>query len=219
MVVVLGVKAQGPSVAFGYDGISIVDTVSFGDTIYYSCYVVNAGNDVIAENILLETACYTQSQGLINTRTIGGQGPNFIFPGDSIEFVPGFLYEIVTQQNYVTGDNIVVIWPKVAAPVSQTTQYQYVNLYVSGSSLVSSVPNFKESNVMFHYSPITSEIKFSANKQAKKIQLFDLLGRTMRTYTGIKNSLNVAELSSGMYLINAYFEDGTSTQGKFNIQQ
>ncbi|MDB9809349.1 hypothetical protein OAB72_01350, partial [Flavobacteriales bacterium] len=126
----VNVSGQGISVTFGSNGIQFPDTVSLGDTVYYSCWVVNSGDDVLAENILLETANYSQSQGLTNVRTIGGQGPNFIFPNDSIQFSPGFLYEIVTQQNYLLGDNIVVIWPKVSSPINQSTQHEYKNVYV-----------------------------------------------------------------------------------------
>ena len=88
----ISVNGQGISVTFGANGIQFPDTISLGDTVYYSCWVVNSGDDVLAENILLETANYSQSQGLTSVRTIGGQGPNFIFPNDSIHFSLGFLY-------------------------------------------------------------------------------------------------------------------------------
>ena len=103
-----------------------------GDTIWFSCWVVNRGEDVLAENILLKAARYDANLGLVNSRTIGGQGPNFIYPEDSIEFVPGFLFEVVTSTYYLIGDNIVVIWPKADVPssISQTNQYSYNNLHV-----------------------------------------------------------------------------------------
>ena len=44
------VSGQGISVTFGSSDVQIPDTVSIGDTIYYSCWVVNAGNDVLADN-------------------------------------------------------------------------------------------------------------------------------------------------------------------------
>ena len=126
------------NISFGYDGISISDTVTMGDTNYFSCWVVNRGDDVLAENILLKAARYDANLGFVNSRTIGGQGPNFIFPNDSIQFVPGFLFEVVTTQNYLIGDNIVVIWPKAAVPpsISQTNQYAYSNLHVLSNSSV-----------------------------------------------------------------------------------
>ena len=110
-----------------------------GDTIWFSCWVVNRGEDVLAENILLKAARYDANLGLVNSRTIGGQGPNFIYPEDSIEFVPGFLFEVVTSTYYLIGDNIVVIWPKADVPssISQTNQYSYNNLHVFSNSNIS----------------------------------------------------------------------------------
>ncbi len=213
----VGVSGQGISLSFGANGIHIPDTVTLGDTLHFSCWVVNTGNDVIADNILIEAASYNQVQGLTNTRTIGGQGPNFIFPGDSTEFVPGFLSETVTQQHYLIGDNIVVIWPKVSSPVSQTTQYIFKNMFVIGSAMVSVAPE-TINKLQFHPQPANNQISFESNKNVLKVQIFDLLGRELNTYSLDNNVLNTTNIESGMYLINAQFEDGTSLQNKLQIQ-
>ena len=125
----LNAQNSSINISFGQNGISIPDTVTMGDSIWFSCWVVNSGEDVLAENILLKAARYDASLGLVSNRTIGGQGPNFMYPDDSIQFVPGFLFEVVTNQNYLIGDNIVVIWPKADVPntISQTNQYIYSN--------------------------------------------------------------------------------------------
>lgn len=213
----VSVSGQGISVTFGANGIQFPDTVSLGDTVYYSCWVVNSGDDVLAENILLETANYSQSQGLTNVRTIGGQGPNFIFPNDSIQFSPGFLYEIVTQQNYLLGDNIVVIWPKVSSPINQSTQHEYKNVYVKGSAIISSVIDLSD-KLQFFPSPANNKIIFDGVKNICEIQIFDLQGRELNTFFIEKNMLNTSSFKSGMYLINAQFEDGTSSRNTLQIQ-
>ena len=213
----LSVNGQGISITFGANGIQFPDTISIGDTVYYSCWVVNKGNDVLAENILLETANYSQSQGLTSVRTIGGQGPNFIFPNDSIQFYPGFLYEIVTQQNYLLGDNIIVIWPKVANPINQSTQHEYKNVYVQGSSIISSVVELSN-KLLFFPSPADNKISFDGAKSVCEIQVFDLLGRELNTFFIENNILNTSTFKNGMYLINAKFEDGTSLQNTMQIQ-
>jgi hypothetical protein len=213
----ISVNGQGISVTFGANGIQFPDTISLGDTVYYSCWVVNSGDDVLAENILLETANYSQSQGLTNVRTIGGQGPNFIFPNDSIQFSPGFLYEIVTQQNYLLGDNIVVIWPKVSSPINQSTQHEYKNVYVQGPSIISSVVDLSD-KLQFFPSPANNQISFDGVKNICEIQIFDLQGRELNTFFIENNMLNTSSFKSGMYLINAQFEDGTSLQNTLQIQ-
>ena len=217
LLVSISVNGQGISVTFGANGIQFPDTISLGDTVYYSCWVVNSGDDVLAENILLETANYSQSQGLTNVRTIGGQGPNFIFPNDSIQFSPGFLYEIVTQQNYLLGDNIVVIWPKVSSPINQSTQHEYKNVYVKGSAIISSVVDLSD-KLQFFPSPANNKIIFDGVKNICEIQIFDLQGRELNTFFIEKNMLNTSSFKSGMYLINAQFEDGTSSRNTLQIQ-
>lgn len=213
----VSVNGQGISVTFGANGIQFPDTISLGDTVYYSCWVVNAGDDVLAENILLETANYSQAQGLTNVRTIGGQGPNFIFPNDSVQFSPGFLYEIVSQQNYLLGDNIVVIWPKVSTPINQSTQHEYKNVYVQGPAIVSSVIELSN-KLQFFPSPANNQISFDGAKNICEIQIFDLLGRELNAFFIENNMLNTSSFKNGMYLINAQFEDGTSLQNTLQIQ-
>jgi hypothetical protein len=218
ILVSIGANGQGISVSFGYNGIEFPDTISLGDTINYSCWVVNKGDDVLAESILINTAGYSQSQGLMNTRTIGGQGPNFIFPNDSVQFTPGFLYEVVTQQNYLIGDNIVVIWPKVSTPVNQSTQYEYKNVYVKGSAIISASYELKN-EVQFYPQPANTFLKLSTSKMVKSVQLFDLLGRTIESDIRLdQGSIDVTSISSGIYLVHVFFEDGTSIQEKLEIQ-
>ena len=212
----VGVSGQNVSLSFGVNGINIPDTVTMGDTIWFSCWVVNTGGTVITDNILIEAGRYDQTQGLTNVRTIGAQGPNIISQGDSIEFVPGFLYEVVTQQHYLIGDNIVVIWPKVGSPVTQTTQHVYQDLFVIGSS--TSVALEINNKLQFYPQPANNQISFESNKNIVQVQIFDLLGKELNAYSLDNNVLNTANIESGMYLINAQFEDGTSLQNKLQIQ-
>tara|TARA_B110000908_G_C10082115_1_gene370049 strand:+ start:107 stop:796 length:690 start_codon:yes stop_codon:yes gene_type:complete len=212
----VGVNAQSISLSFGASGVILPDTVTIGDTIHFSCWVVNNGNGVISDNILIEAARYDQGQGLTNIRTIGAQGPNIVSPGDSMEFVQGFLYEVVTQQHYLIGDNIVVIWPKVATPVTQTTQHIYHNMFVIGS-VMSVVTPEKTNKLQFHPQPANNQIYFESNKKVLRVQLFDLLGKELNTYSLDENILNTANIESGMYLISAQFEDGTFLQNKLQI--
>lgn len=212
----VGVSGQSILLSFGENGINIPDTVTMGDTIWFSCWVVNTGNGVISDNVLIQAGRYNQTQGLTNVRAIGAQGPNVISPGDSLEFVPGFLYEVVTQQHYLIGDNIVVIWPKVSSPVTQTTQHIYHDLFVIGS--LSSVDQEITNKLQFYPQPANSQITFESSKNIVQVQIFDLLGKELHTYLLDNNVLNTANIESGMYLINAQFEDGTLLQNKLQIQ-
>ena len=213
----LSLSGQSISVKFGANGIQFPDTITLGDTVYYSCWVVNSGGNILNDNIFLKTANYSQFNGLTNERSLGCQGFNFLYPNDSIQFVQGIIYEVVTQNNYLLGDNIVVIWPKVSSPNSQSTQHEYKNVYVQGPSMISSVLDFNEKLKLFPI-PANNEVIFDSDMNVIKVQIFNVLGKELDTYFIENNVLNTTNFKDGIYLINAQFKDGTSSQNKFKIQ-
>ena len=192
-----------------------------GDTIWFSCWVVNDGEDVLAENILIKAARYDAISGLISKRTIGGQGPNFIYPNDSIHFVSSFLFEVVTTQNYLTGDNIVVIWPKADVPnsIGQTNQYIYKNLHVL-SNAISSIKEQKETETSYFYpQPANDQIYFNPLQQIEEIRIFNILGEEVVAYDNLKSSVSVSHLPQGLYLLKMEKTNGEEQLQKLIIKK
>ena len=220
---VVNANSQNSSIniSFGHDGISIPDTVTMGDTIWFSCWVVNRGEDVLAENILLKAARYDANLGLVNSRTIGGQGPNFIYPEDSIEFVPGFLFEVVTSTYYLIGDNIVVIWPKAAIPssISQTNQYSYNNLHVLSNSSISSISEKFGQKQYFYPQPAKDMIYFNSSDQIKAVKIFNILGKEVSSYNVSVSSITISHLPQGLYLLKIQTEKGEEKLQKLIIKR
>ena len=202
---VVNANSQNSSIniSFGYDGISIPDTVTMGDTIPFSCWVVNNGEDVLAENILLKAARYDANLGFVNSRTIGGQGPNFMYPEDSIEFVPGFLFEVVTSTYYLIGDNIVVIWPKADVPssISQTNQYSYNNLHVLSNSSISSISEKFGQKQYIYPQPATDKLYFNSPELITSVKIFNILGKKVRSFILSESSIAIPNLPQGLYLV------------------
>jgi len=217
----LNVKSQNSSIItnFGSQGISIPDTVAIGDTIWFSCWVVNGGEDVLAENILIKAALYDNILGIYNSRTIGGQGPNFIFPGDSIQFSPNFLFEVVTQQNYQIGDNIVVIWPKADAPssISQTNQYAYKNVHVLTTSSVSGISETNDQKLYFYPQPAADKLHLS--EEINSMQIINILGKTIETYKNIESVISVSHLTQGLYLFKFKTKEGVEMTKRLIIKR
>ena len=215
-------NAQNSSIniSFGQNGISIPDTVTMGDSIWFSCWVVNSGEDVLAENILLKAARYDASLGLVSNRTIGGQGPNFIYPDDSIQFVPGFLFEVVTNQSYLIGDNIVVIWPKADVPntISQTNQYIYSNLHVLSNS-ISSISEKNSKANYFYPQPAKDMIYFNSSDQIKAVKIFNILGKEVSSYNVSVSSIAISHLPQGIYLLKMQTEKGEEKLQKLIIKR
>ena len=208
------------NISFGQNGISIPDTVTMGDSIWFSCWVVNSGEDVLAENILLKAARYDASLGLVSNRTIGGQGPNFMYPDDSIQFVPGFLFEVVTTQNYLIGDNIVVIWPKADVPntISQTNQHIYSNLHVLSNS-ISSISEKNSKANYFYPQPAKDMIYFNSSDQIKAVKIFNILGKEVSSYNVSVSSITISHLPQGLYLLKIQTEKGEEKLQKLIIKR
>jgi len=211
------------SISFGQNGISIPDTVTMGDSIWFSCWVVNSGGDVLAENILLKAARQDANLGLVNTRTIGGQGPNFMFPDDSIQFVPGFLFEAVTNQNYLVGDNIVVIWPKADVPntISQTNQYIYTNVHVLSSSILSISEGTSSKAHYFYPQPAKDKIYFNSSSDLiTAVKIFNILGKEV-SFHNISASpiLSISHLPQGLYVLKIQTEKGEEKIQKLIIKR
>ena len=216
-------NAQNSSIniSFGQNGISIPDTVVMGDSIWFSCWVVNNGEDVLAENILLKAARHDANLGLVSTRTIGGQGPNFIFPDDSIQFVPGFLFEVVTNQNYLAGDNIVVIWPKADVPntISQTNQYIYSNVHVLSNS-ISSISEKTSKAHYFYPQPAKDKIYFNSSLDLITVKIFNILGREVAFHSiPVSPIISISHLPQGLYLLKMQTEKGEEKTQKLIIKQ
>ena len=70
----------------------------------------------------------------------------------------------------------------------------------------------------YHYLHANNKISFDGVKNICEIQIFDLQGRELNTFFIEKNMLNTSSFKSGMYLINAQFEDGTSSRNTLQIQ-
>ena len=218
----LALNAQNSiDVGFGQNSINIPDTVAIGDSIWFSCWVVNNGEDVLAENVLIKAARYDASLGLVSNRTIGGQGPNFIYPNDSIQFVPGFLFEVVTNQNYLIGDNIVVIWPKADVPnsIGQTNQYVYKNLHVL-SNAMSSITEQKFNGANYFYpQPAKDKVFFKASDQITAAKIFNILGKEVAVFNNLTSSISIAELPQGLYLLKMQIQNREEKLEKLIIKR
>ena len=206
---------------FGQNAINIPDTVAIGDSIWYSCWVVNNGEDVLAENVLIKAARYDASLGLVSNRTIGGQGPNFIYPNDSIQFVPGFLFEVVTNQNYLIGDNIVVIWPKADVPnsIGQTNQYVYKNLHVLSNAMSSIAEQKLKGENYFHPQPAKDKIFFKDSDQITAVKIFNIFGKEVAVFNNLTSSISIAELPQGLYLLKMHAQNGKEKLQKLIIKR
>jgi len=211
-------SGQNIALSFSSNNISLPDTVSMGDTIWYNCWVVNDGNSVITDQIALRAARLCQPQGLVDEREIGYINPGALFPGDSVEFPPGMLYELVHQQNYLTGDNIVVIWPRVQVSGSQLNEHLTSNVHVLYNSMISILKGaIKSKENSFYF--LNKTIHFLNKFSVSEVVLYNMLGNEVyKTNSTLLKKINLENTPSGTYLMVIQLTDGTIRKEKLVVQ-
>ncbi len=207
-------SGQNIILSFSSTAISLPDTISMGDTIWYHCWVVNDGNSVITDHIALRAARLCQSQSLVDEREIGHINPGALFPGDSIELPFGMMYEVVHQQNYLSGDNIVVIWPRVQFSGSQANEHLTNHMHVLNNSMISSLDDSNTSkDNTFYFSDRT--IHFQNEFELSELVLYNMLGnKVYQSNSQLVKKINLQKQPSGTYLLVMYLLDGTIRKEK-----
>ena len=211
-------SGQNIALSFSLNNIFLPDTISMGDTIWYNFWVVNDGNSVITDYIALKTARFCQAQGMINEKEIGHVNPGALFPGDSIEFPLGMLYEVVHQQNYLTGDNIVVIWPRVEFLDPQVNEHLTIQIYVQNNLMISSLKDaIKNKDNVFYFSDKT--IHFLNEFSVSEVVLYNMLGNEIyKSNSSLLKKINLQNTPSGTYLMVIRLTDGTIRKEKLIVQ-
>ena len=211
-------SGQNIALSFSSNNISLPDTIALGDTIWYNFWVVNDGNSVITDYISLKTARFCQAQGMINEREVGHVNPGALFPGDSIEFPLGMLYEVVHQQNYLTGDNIVVIWPRVEILDPQVNEHLTTQIHVQDNLMISSLKGaIKSKENGFYFSDKT--IYFLNEFSASEVVLYNMLGNEVyKSNSPLLKKINLQNTPCGTYLIVMRLSDGTIRKEKITVQ-
>ncbi len=211
-------SGQNIALSFSSNNISLPDTVSMGDTIWYNCWVVNDGNSVITDQIALRAARLCQPQGLVDEREIGHINPGALFPGDSIELPLVMMYEVVIQQNYLPGDNIVVIWPRVQVSGSQVNEHLTSNVHVLYNSMISSIDDaITSKDNIFYFSDKT--IHFLNEFSISEVALYNMLGNEVyKSNSPLLKKINLENTPSGTYLMVIRLTDGTIRKEKLVLQ-
>lgn len=210
-------SGQNIAVSFSSNNISLPDTIVMGDTICYNLWVVNDGNTVITDYIALKAARFCQVQGLVSQREIAHINPGALFPGDSIKLPSGLFYEVVQQQNYLIGDNIVVIWPRVEIFGPQVNEHVTVEIYVENNSMINGIKDAVESKEKFFYFS-DNTIQFVNEFEVLEVTLYNILGSEVYKLSSPLKEINLQSMPIGAYFMLARFADGTVKQEKIIVQ-
>jgi hypothetical protein len=211
-------SGQNIALSFSSNNISLPDTIVLGDTIWYNFWVVNDGNSVITDCIDLKAARLCQVQGIINEREISHVNPGALSPGDSIEFPVGLSYEVIDQQNYLIGDNIVVIWPRIDVLGPQVNEHLTTQIYVLNNSMISSLKGaIKSKENSFYF--LDKTIHFLNKFSVSEVVLYNMLGNEVyKSNSPLLKKINLENTPSGTYLMVIRLTDGTIRKEKLVVQ-
>lgn len=92
-------------------------------------------------------------------------------------------------------------------------QIAYIQNQVSSSCLVTSncslaVDSFEIAEISLFPNPINDIINIKTNSNIKKVEVFEISGRMLKTYINIENYINIKDLQSGNYVLKIYTEYG-----------
>jgi len=128
------------------------------------------------------------------------------------------IYEVVHQQNYLTGDNIVVIWPRVQGSGSQANEHLTNHIHVLNNSMISSLDGtITSKDNIFYFSDKT--IHFLNEFPISEAVLYNILGNEVyKSNSQLVNKINLQNTQSGTYLLVMYLLDGTIRKQKLIVK-
>jgi hypothetical protein len=91
---------------------------------------------------------------------------------------------------------------------------EYAMLKLGGTVL--GVDPIKKSELGIYPNPVETILYFTGKETVKSVQICNVLGQTLRNYNDIRNnSINVEDLTSGVYLISVKTQEGKTTTSRF----
>ncbi|MDG1476210.1 MAG: T9SS type A sorting domain-containing protein [Vicingaceae bacterium] len=78
--------------------------------------------------------------------------------------------------------------------------------------LPTNIEKISTQNIIVFPNPTSSELTLTATEQIEKINIIDLTGKTIRTIVNPNNSIDVSELSKGLYFLQVHSKNGISNK-------
>lgn len=163
----------------------------------YNSFNNAGGKDMVL--LIVSTSGY-----VLLGKNYGGLGDE---EGNSLQVLPDGGYVIAgTTQEYGPGiQSIYVVRADSAGETDDDTVYEMFD-----DTGVNNSPTINEQEVSIYPNPASSECHFSMNLQVSSIQIIDVLGRVVRTWTSpVPDNLQLDGLDAGRYQLMATMTKGS----------
>lgn len=177
------------------------DSLYFNDTITYSFLITNTGNTVYNGAVMINY----EINGSFLQDSIGvGQ---VIFPGNSISYSRSFLF---SPNRYITGDNIVVIWP---TGISPATIGDSVTLHVFGLGYngIRNISTPSAYHLVYDEQMKNIQLIFNPHDSPMAYRIFNVNGELLFQKNNPQSGeLPLQNVPTGVYFILVYDNTGGS---------
>ena len=72
----------------------------------------------------------------------------------------------------------------------------------------SSIESVDNGELAVFPNPVKDVLTINYDKAIRQIDVYDVFGKLVKTFKTVSNSINLSELSSGVYMLNMQTEDG-----------
>jgi|ETNmetMinimDraft_25_1059894.scaffolds.fasta_scaffold21254_2 hypothetical protein len=216
LIVLLGISTKVEAqvhLRFGTPGIHYSDSSSFGDFVSFAYWIVNEGPDTLVDPVEMNLMV-TDSIGINSTTSFLGNYAltnNHLAPNDSLFIVS---WDNIHSFKYVSGDNIVVIWPNFISPTTPLSYDIFTgNLFVSSTSSVQE--KVTENELLIYPNPVieTAVIETRNRINIEKFRMLDVSGMVVRDIQ-ISNQYHVMFHKRGLPK-GIYFIEITTNEKKY----
>lgn len=114
-----------------------------------------------------------------------------------------YQHEVVDLSEYVNEDRVLL---KFAFTSTYGNNIWLDNVYIANSPLA--IETVESSNLSIFPNPVKDVLTINYDKAISQIYVYDVNGKLVKTITTVDNTINVSDLSEGVYMLNIQTEEG-----------
>lgn len=198
-------------IGIGGNGVQVsANPVCFGDSLTYSLWVKNKGNQpIVADTFFLRGIFVTAGQGpkAIEMKAV----PQFTLNvGDSVFLT---FSDSVTNPDYLaSSNNIIVIWPAMIG--AQTVDSNTIQLQVN-SCVPNGIERGEENEPRLYFDNSSSQLFFFTEIEISAAEVYDVEGRLVHRCALPTTGEQISKLTTGIYFVQTQFINGRRSVFRF----